>query len=203
MNKDLSALILILILTVSIYTSSVNASLIYPLDVFTSNGDFSDSSDLNLFVEVKFGVSTVDFELHNESVVDSSIARIYFDDSLLVANGTIIAGTGTLFGIPAVPAKLPAANLLGPSFETDFGFDADAPGPHNGINPGQQVTINFGLTGGTTFADIANALNNGSLRIGVHVISLPDGSSESAVNIPEPSTLLFLGLGGLMLRRKR
>ncbi|MHC4571235.1 MAG: PEP-CTERM sorting domain-containing protein [Planctomycetota bacterium] len=32
---------------------------------------------------------------------------------------------------------------------------------------------------------------------------MPDGSSESAVNVPEPATICLLGLGALVLSRRR
>lgn len=202
MKKYAHLLVFILILLLG--TSSLSASIIYPLEIFTSNGDFSDSSDIDLFVELNSGTSTIDFEFHNESMVDSCIARIYFDDCSLLANPVIIGGTGISFDISAVPANLPAANLLDPSFQAEFRFDADAPSPHNGINPSEQFTIHYDLINGATFTDIANTLDEGRLRIGVHVIALPDGSSEAAVvYIPEPATLLLLGLGAVMVRKKR
>ena len=84
-----------------------------------------------------------------------------------------------------------------------FSIAADSPPAHNGINPGEWITMTFNLINGGTTADITYALNSGDMRIGAHIIAFPDGSSESAVNVPEPSTILLLGLGMVRLLRRR
>lgn len=193
---------LALVLFVSATASVLEGSIIYPLIPFTENGEYFDEPGLNLYIEVIYLQSAIDFKFHNESSIDSSIARIYLDDNSLLSFEGISEGPGTSFNVPAVPLNLPAAQLLTPPFVMDFSIGADAPLPHNGINPTEWLTIHYNLINGAIVADITNALNDESLRIGVHVIGLPDGSSESAV-IPEPTTLLLLGLGGLVLRRKR
>ena len=189
-------------LLVSMHATTLKASIIYPLTVFTDNGDYFDDSVLNLSVEVIPMGSTIDFKFHNESLIESSIARIYFDDNSMLSLESISEGLGTSFSVLKAPPNLPAGRELETPFETDFGVQADAPSPQNGINPTESLTIHCDLTNNATFADITNALNEGSLRIGVHIIALPDGSSEAAV-IPEPAAILFLGFGAVMLRKKR
>jgi hypothetical protein len=61
----------------------------------------------------------------------------------------------------------------------------------------------FDLINGGTFLNVTDELNTGVLWIGVHVIALPDGSSESAIAVPDPATLFLLGLGSLALLRIR
>jgi hypothetical protein len=192
----------------------LKANIVYQLEVFTSNEEvticrqYHDSPVLNLYVEVSNGgVSQVEFSFYNESSIDSSIARIYFDDddgSLLgIAD---IAGFGVSFSQSAVPGNLPGAKLLDPAFETTSGFsiDADSPPPKNGINPGEWGIISFDLTNDGTLKDVISGLNTNILRVGVHVIGLPDGSSISAVSVPEPGTLMLLGTAGLWIfTRKR
>ena len=190
--------------------SSLRANMVYPLKVFTSDGQYHDSPVLNLYVEVSNrGTDEVDFTFYNESLIDSSIARIYFDDddgSLLgIAD---IAGFGVSFGQSAVPGNLPGAKLLDPAFETTsgFGIDADSPPPKNGINPGERGIISFDLTNDGTLEDVISGLNTNILRVGVHVIGLPDDSSVSAISVsaPEPGTLILLGTAGLWIfTRKR
>ena len=176
---------------------TAEASFVYP-QIFTSNGGYYNSPDLNLFVEVSDGGSgQVDFTFHNESTINSCIASIYFDDGSLSEIAGIINGSGTLFSQPATPSGLPAGHTLNTPFVTTdtLSVSAEAPPPQNGINPGEWVKITFNLADGKTFGNIIDELSSGSLRIGEHIIALPDGSSESAVTIPEPMTTILLGLG--------
>lgn len=185
----------------------LHATTIFPLEIFTADGDYYDSPDLDMYVAV-FGVGAepqVHFGFHNNSSIQSSIARIYFDDGSLLGIAYITEGPGTYFGYPVSPGDLPGGDLLEPPFETsrEFCIGGDPPPSHNGIEPGEWVQISFDLVGGGTVAGVIDELNTGVLRIGVHIIALPDGSSESALAVPEPATLLLLGLGTLALLRKR
>jgi len=180
------------------FAFTAEASFIYPLKIFTSNGSYYNSLDLDFPVEVsEGGVGQVDFTFHNESSINSCIASIYFDDGSLLGIAGIINGSGTLFSQPAKSSNLPAGNTLNPSFVTTnaFSIGAESPPPQNGINPYEWVKITFNLTDGKSFGNVIDDLNGGALRIGAHIIALPDGSSESAVNIPEPMTTILLGLG--------
>jgi len=179
--------------------------MVYPLKVFTSEGLYHDSPDLNLYIEVSNGgVNQVEFSFYNESSIDSSITQIYFDDddgSLLgIAD---IEGLGVSFSQPAAPGNLPGAKLLDPAFETtsEFSIDADSPPPKNGINPGEWGVITFDLINNTTLEDVISGLNTNILRVGVHVIGLPDESSVSAISVstPEPATVILLGTAGLWI----
>lgn len=186
----------------------VKAEMVYQLEIFTDEGQGDVSPDLNLYVEVSDrGTDEVDFTFYNESLIDSSIARIYFDDDEGLLLGIAdIAGLGTSFSRSAAPKNLPNARVLDPMFEAtdEFTIGADAPPPKNGINPGQWGIISFDLTNDGTLEDVISGLNTNILRIGVHVIGLPDESSVSAVSVPEPGTLMLLGTAGLWIfTRKR
>jgi len=188
--------------------SLLQASYVYPLEVITNNGIYYNSPDLDLYVEVTNGeAGQVDFTFYNESnenLADSSIARIYFDDNSLLGVAGITEGDGTSFGQPGTPGNLPGGNSLEPPFVTseEISFDGDSPSPHLGVNPGEWLQITFDINGGT-FAAVIDGLNTGAIRIATHIIALPDGSSESAVTVPEPATVCLLGLGSLALLRKR
>ena len=181
------------------------AAVVYPLEIFTNNGSYYNSPDLDLYVEVSEGQGQVGFTFYNESLINSSIARIYFDGGSLLGTTDITEGPGTSFSQTATPGNLPAGRLPDPPFETagGFSFGSDAPLPHSGVNPGEWFTIAFDLINGGSFQSVIDKLDTGVLRIGVHIIALPDGSSESAIAVPEPGTIFLLGLGALALLRKR
>ena len=194
----------VLVAAIVLITAGISkANMVYQLEIFTENGLYAHSSSIDLYFEVVSNGLGMDFTFHNNSTVDSSIARIYFDDIGLLAYSGISNGTGTEFHTDSSPGNMPAGKALTQSYEADISFGALMPPPHNGINPGEWVTISFNLTGNNTSTDVINALDNNNLRVGVHLIALPDGSSESAVHVPEPATIALLGFGSLVLARRK
>lgn len=183
----------------------LQAGYIYPFEIFTDNGSYNDSSDLNLYIEVSNpAAGQVDFTFYNQSLVNSCIAEIYFEDNQLLDLAGITTGPGTLFSLSAAPRNLPSSHTLDPLFVTteELSFDSEPAPLQNGINLGEWVRITFDINGGI-FAVVIDQLNTATIRIGAHVIALPDGSSESAINVPEPATICLLGLGALALLTKR
>jgi hypothetical protein len=194
---------LVLYLALATSASILQATYIYPLDIFTTEDTYSD--DLELYIVVTdAGSGQVYFTFHNDSLIDSSIARIYFEDDLFLNFASITDGNGTSFSQIASPGDLPGGNLLVPPFISteEFSFNGGPPAPHNGINPDEWLRITFDITAGS-FTDVLDGLNTGSLRIGAHVIALPHNSSESAVTVPEPATVALLALSALTLLRKK
>lgn len=199
------AITFLVVFVLGLSVDVLHATVVYPFEVFTSNGAYHDSAALDLYVAVSDKEEQVDFTFYNESLVASSIARIYFDDASLLGLAAITEGPGTSFSQPATPRNLPAGHLLEPLFVTADGLSAgsDRPRSHNGINPGEWAQVTCDLINNATPQDVINKLNQGSLRVGVHIIGLPDCSSESAITVPEPATIFLLGLGSLALLRKR
>jgi hypothetical protein len=151
----------------------------------------------------------VRFQFHNAGPAASSITDVYFDDA---EDGALFQLSLVLDQAPlvdfepgATPGNLPGANQASPAFVTTDGFSADseAPTQPSGVNPGESLGILFSLRPGSSFADVLAHLEDGSLRVGVHVQGFAGGGSESFVSVPEPGVLGLVGVGllGLAVRR--
>jgi len=153
----------------------------------TSNGGLVNPEG-QLFADVTPNGNLVDFKISNAGPIASSICDIYFDDGTLLDLASINWGsqTGVSFDDPATPGDLPSGNTASPPFVTTQDFSADSNSPHleaNGVNPGEWVTITFSLQNVQTFDDTIAALNDGSLRIGLHVQAIGTaGESDSFLN---------------------
>lgn len=182
----------------------------YPIEIFTGNGGYYNSPDIDMYVVVSSPApGLVDFTFYNESLINSAIAAVYFDDGSLLGIAAVTNGPGTLFTQPTTPGNLPAGGLLDPPFVTteEFCIDGDPPPSQNGVNPVETgeplewVRVSFDISG--EFTDVLDQLDTGLLRIGVHITSLPDGSSESGINVPEAATVFILSLGALAVLKRR
>lgn len=192
-----------------IFTGTSQANYQFGFDIFTSNGPYYDDPRLDFSVVVSDGVGHVDFTFYNNSSLDSSVARIYFDDGTLLGISGITNGPGTDFVPGTPPNNLPGGEMIGFQADREFTIGADPPPPHKGVNappPGLEwVKVGFDLINGGTLEGVVQELITGELRIGIHIISI-DGqptSSESAIMIPEPATLFLLATGAAIALRKR
>ena len=206
-----SVLTLIVVSSLFVVIAPLQATLhSYPLVIF-NDATLADDPSLSFYVDViDAGTGKVDFEFHNTSKMDSTIARVYFDDldDGLLADFADTPnnpdnGPGTIFHWDATPGNLPAGHPLTPSFDADFSAGADPSPAQNGIDPFEWVKITFDIESGHAFSDVINQMNDGTMRIGAHIISV--GREEVSVSAvtPEPATIILLGLGALSLLRKR
>ena len=204
MTRSMFTALIIAVLAVS----SAHA-VVYDFEVFTTNGIYSDSLD-GTYVEVTNGVGYVDFTFYNGAAVQSNIAGIFFDDgSLLGVDSITNSSSYTNFSTPGSMGVFPSGHTLDPPFvtEKEFNTGAGSPPAWKGVNEGdlvnEWVIVSFELINGGTMDDVLAELNSGVLRIGIHITNLADGTSESAILVPEPATMGLLGLGGLLLLRRR
>ena len=188
----------------------------YSLTKVTNNGPGLTIDPFQFTVEVQ-DYSTTQILLvfsNNDTILpmtsaplDSSIASIYIDDTIISFADTFIGlQTDTIEFLDKGAAKMPGGENYGFT-KDDFHAGADKPAPKKGLNPGESVGLLFDLNG-SAYADIDAAIGDGSLRVGLHVISIEYGNgmnvSESLTrHSPEPVTLVLLGLGGLCTRSYR
>jgi hypothetical protein len=193
-----------------LFVGTAQASISYSFEKLTNNSPYNVASQLKMEV-IDDVTGFVDFKFTNEVGIASSITRIYFDDGTLLGISAIFQSDGVEFVTPTNPGNLPGANLASPPFVTTAEFLAGSgpPTASNGVDSSEEwVTIRFALLDNVTYTDTIAALADGSLRVGLHIQSLPDGESDSYINngiIPAPGAVLLgmigLGLVGWMKRR--
>jgi hypothetical protein len=150
------------------------------------------------------------FRFRNIGPLESVIAAIYFDQPHL---SPLFQGIAAIYGMTGVafsvvednPCNLPGGNSLSPAFDEDFCATADPPPSKKGVDPGEAVGLALTLQSGVDWDAVIGALDSAALRVGLHVLSFPDGSSASFVNdgvVPEPAAILLVGSVLLILGRR-
>ncbi|MDX2151770.1 MAG: PEP-CTERM sorting domain-containing protein [Bryobacteraceae bacterium] len=186
-----------------------------------------------LKVNVQDTAGGAQFTFYNNVGIASSITDIYFDlpglsttnpkpETLLLflsPNTPVItdSGAGVAFSAGADPGNLPRSTTPDPDFDTLYSADSDAPPSQNGVASSTEwVRFVFKYAATKDFDDVLSALEDGSLRIGLHVQSIGTaGRSDAYINdpfeppqeVPEPGTyaaLVGVGMGAfLWLQRRR
>lgn len=174
------------------------------------NSNNASLSGIDLWVDVLDAPGpAIDFVFHNDSTASSFITAVYFETGLAgLSGGSIVdQSAGVSFNMGATPPN-PAQPgfLFGGSWAGNLlSLDADSPSPTWGINEGGLETLTVRLNAsGTNASTVAAALQADprGWRIAQHVQGLPGGFSVWSVT-PAPSSLALLGLGGMVLGRRR
>jgi hypothetical protein len=181
----------------------------YKFKAFNDLGKFITVPGLDIGLEVYQDGSKAVFKIFNSSTIACSVCDIYFDGEDLPKISSLDWSNqkGVKFSLGANPGNLPGGNTLNPKFVTNtpssvYSLDSDSPVSKNGINPGEWLKVKFDLKN-IPLTQLINALDNGNLRVGIHIQAFSDGSSLPAVNesnmnppdVPEPATLGLLGFG--------
>ncbi len=186
---------------------TARAGTIFPLGTqITSNGNEYLGNQLSVELN-DLGSGMVEFLARNASGGISSAIQTFTLDGIagLYSSSTAVLGAGTNMVLQS-SYNLPGGNSISPQWVSDIALDRTG-GAANGINPGEFAGIKFTLTGGATYTSLINAINAGTLRLGVHVQSIGAlGGSDSYINgpsnppaVPEPSAIISCVLGaGLM-----
>lgn len=146
--------------------------------------------------------------LTNNVGVASSISEFYIDDDTVLDNKDVVVTPGTVLssqyqiynslggftdfsGPGANPDNLPSGNTVSPAFEATTIFSVDAQGnPDLGVDAKADIVgIAFTLITGKDFDDVEDALNDGTIRFGMHLRSIGAAEdSDSFVNSPPSGT---------------
>ena len=132
------------------------------------------------------------------------LGRIFVmdNDDLITFNDIYEQAEGVSFSAPVKsPAMLPGGNSLGFTPHNTYSINADPARPRNGLYYEDYVTVLFDLE--VPFSDVIGALDGGTLGVGIHAQSLPGGASAAFTTVPEPATLTLVGLGVLLIKRKK
>lgn len=151
-----------------------------------TTGNVENVASQMLAVVSDKGGGQVTFRLSNSAQIRSSISEVYYDNrgsSPLSALLLPLLQQGASFSAPgASPGNLPSGENLTPAFNANVAFSADASGnPSAGLDVATDyLEMRFQLAAGKTFNDVVSALNNGDLRLGLHVRSIGVGAGSDS-----------------------
>lgn len=87
---------------------------------------------------------------------------------------------------PGSSSALPGGSTVSFNATAALGLTAVPPPPVNGLNPGESLTWTYSLASGFDVDAVIASMNNGGLRVGLHLIVLPNDGSEGFVTVGNP-----------------
>jgi hypothetical protein len=157
--------------------------------------------------------SAVRFDIFNSgdtAAPNMFISKVFFDDNGYLSAPSLYGtniGEVSFSGGPSND-RLPQG---GNDFTTDYAFSRNPGGGNGGpIQRGESFPVSFR----GNYNNVIAALNDGTLKIGLHVQGLPNGASDSYISTssgntqdtPEPLTMLAAGAAvgfGTMFKKQR
>ena len=147
------------------------------------------------------GSGTVLFKFLNNASSTQALKQVAFsvDNSVpgILSNIALNVGNSGIVDFELSTKNLSQSNNIPGWDGTTFGAETNG-GNSNAVQPGESLGITF--TG--NYNAVLAAINAGTLKLGIHVGSLPNDASDSYVNgvptsstsVPEPSNLFGVGL---------
>lgn len=206
-RSGIAGIVASIVLAASSSTQAVTLS----FDRVTSNSPTNYSSLLSATV-TDLGTAALFLISLDDAPPSGDIRNIFFEDTGGIFSAiafspafTPVNPTVVAFDAPSNPASPPGIG----SFATMFSFEAHSPMPQvNAIDNGEGGAFVATYAGGFGSADVFQALNNGSLRVALHMQSLDpnEGESDSYLSeptVPEPALALLTAVGLILLLRHR
>ena len=141
------------------------------------------------------------FTFTNNCDNDGVLGRIFIMENTLMDFAEILPPENEFWSLKEGNAMLPGGHPLGFTPQNSYGIYANPARPKNGLGSGESLSVLFNLN--VDFGDLIGAIDGGAMGVGIHAQALPGGTSASFSTIPEPATIVILGIGGLLLIRNK